>query len=120
MLYHKVLVNYTKTCIHVLHIRKILYVSLRVTFLIHLKSLGDLLQSTYVGLCSSSVVNNTHVFEFSSESTGQIFMKLGHNDHLGVRIRYSTLKRILPPRGLSGGTKWDQISSALVIINLYL
>ena len=56
------------------------------------KSLGEQLQSTYVCRRPSSVSN--HVFDFSSETTDQILMKLGHNDNLvlGIRIHVYTFK----------------------------
>ena len=37
-----------------------------------------------------------------SETTGQIFMRLGHNDHL-------LNKNLNLIRGLRGGVKWNQI-----------
>ena len=41
---------------------------------------------------------------FSSETTGHILMKLGHNDHLVVRIRIYTWKWSDPPGGLRAGS----------------
>ena len=37
--------------------------------------------------------------DFSSEITGQMLLKFGHNDHLVMGIRIFYLKRVGPPRG---------------------
>ena len=52
--------------------------------------------------------------EFSSETTGQILMKLGHNDHLMVGIIIYTWKWSDPPGELRGGAKWGQIVQNLL------
>ena len=63
-------------------------------FLGHLKTAGDLLRSIFVCRRPLYVVHKQ--FDFSSETTGQILIKLGHNDHLVVGIIIYTCKGFDP------------------------
>ena len=47
--------------------------------------------------------NSAKSFDFSSETTGQILMKLGNNDHLVVGIKIYTWKWSDPPGGWGAG-----------------